>query len=135
MTSWTNLARGRKLVVLWAGAFTALVAAIFSLTQVLTATEAFHPATRGYVRDEIAKTISPITAGQVDNQIETVEVRRSQVEKEQFELDLLLRNVTTPVPDNVRPLLEVRKRVLDDDRKNLDYRLDQLQRTRSGRRP
>ena len=39
------------------------------------------------------------------------------------------------VPDQVRAMLELRKQALNDDRKNLDYRLDLLQRERSGRRP
>lgn len=136
MTGWSNLDRGRKVVILWCGFFSALVAAFFSLGQALKATEPYHPATHGYVRDEITKTTDTLVKSQVEGQIETVEVRRAMVDKEQFELDIMLRNASSPpMPDLVRATLELRKRALDDDRKNLDYRLDTLQRARSGRRP
>lgn len=135
MTGWSNLDRGRKLIVLWGGAFTALVASIFSFTQILTATESYHPALRGFVRDEISKTVSPLVAGQVENQIETVQVRLQMLDKETFELDMMLGAQAAPIPDLVRTTLQLRHRALDDDRKNLEFRLDQLQRARSGRRP
>lgn len=71
----------------------------------------------------------------IAGQIETVEVRRSLVDKEIFELDLVLGRSGSPMDDQVRGTLALRKRALEDDRRNLDYRLDQLQRADSGRRP
>lgn len=136
MTGWSNLDRGRKVVILWCGFFSALAAAFFSLGQILSASEPWHPSTHSFVREEITKSVSPLSASLMDNQIETVEGRRQMVDKEQFELDMMLRNASSPpMPDLVRATLELRKRALDDDRKNLDYRLDTLQRARSGRRP
>jgi hypothetical protein len=131
MNWWNSLPRSTKL---WCGAFTALVAAFFSLGQALTASEPWHPATHGFVRDAITRSYDVLAMGQVESQIETVEVRRSLVDKEDFELEMTLRN-STALPDQVRQTLELRKRALADDRRNLDYRLDQLQRARSGRRP
>lgn len=139
-TWWASLSRRARLVTLWTGAFTGVMSAAFALAHGITATEAYHPATRGYVREEIGKAAILTTRenetlrhSQIDAQIETVEVRRSLVDKEIFELEMTLRNVA--MADQVRATLELRKRALDEDRKTLDFRLDQLQRTRSGRRP
>lgn len=131
---WNNLSLRAKRLSLWCGSFTAMVAAMFSLAQALTATEPVYPALRGWVREEIDRRHQVMARTQIDGQLETIEVRASLVDKELFELDMALRNQPGMI-DSVRGTLEARKRALTEDKQNLDYRRDQLQRTRSGRRP
>jgi len=83
--------------------------------------------------DEAQKLTRSIASRQVETQASTVEIQRSLLEKEMFELEIALK--TKEVPDQVRSMLELRRRALDDDRKLLDYKADQLLRSNSGRRP
>jgi hypothetical protein len=139
--SWNNLSLRAKRITLWGGAFSALVTAIFSFTQAITATETYHPALKGWVKDEIARTfeiqvrsVDTLTKQLSEGQLETVEVRRSMVEKELFELDLTMQSQAN-LSDSIKGQLNTRRAALTDDKKLLDYRYDTLQRARSGRRP
>lgn len=141
MAWWDNLTKRAKLIYLWGGAFTAFVTAIFSLTQVITATESWHPAFKGWVRNEIARgleaqsaIVESVSRRQADGQLETVEVRRGMLEKELFELDLTMQSQPN-LPDAIKGQLNTRKTMLLDDKKNLDFRYEQLQRARTGQRP
>lgn len=141
MMTWSDLSLRAKRVTLWGGAFSALVAAIFSFTQIITATEAYHPAVKGWVREEIAKSVDTqsrrveaMEKGQAEGQLETVEFRRAAIEKELFELDLTMQSQPN-LSDSIKGQLNARRLTLTDDKKLLDFRHETLQRARSGRRP
>lgn len=94
-------------------------------------------ATHEHVAETVGKVqtqVRSIDIKAAEGRIETLEVRRTLVDKEIFEIELLLRRQPEMDP-GVRSTLELRRRALDDDRKTLDHRFEQMQRFVTGRRP
>lgn len=123
-----------------AGVVTAVSGAIVGTAQAWPYIEPFIVAHRGYVTHRVDskaetfdRSLRRAERRNVENQIELVEIRRSLLEKDHFDLEVSLKNPN--LPDQIRGTLELRKRALDEDRKNLDFKLEQLQRTQTGRRP
>ena len=143
-SAWLRMSRLMKGLTLMCATATAVYAAIIGFGPAWLALGLPALATQHHVATEvgkvdkrieqIAETTIKADARMIEGQIETVEVRRTLVDKEIFELDMMIRN-TPSLAEPVRSTLELRKRALDQDQRNLDHRLDALQRARASRRP
>jgi len=139
---WAQSPRHLRGITILFGTAAAVFGAITAGSSAWPVIEPALPAHRGHVTsivndkaEELQRALRRAETKAVEGRLETIEVRRTMVDKELFEIDIMLRRSTPPLEDQFRGSLELRKRALDDDRKNLDYRLDQLQRSSTSRRP
>jgi pyocin large subunit-like protein len=127
---------GKRIAVL-ATSFTATLGAVVAMANALNVAEPYWIATRGFVKDQIQRTgdqMASVHGRQIDTQIRIDRNERARVLDKIADRELLLQQ-NPDMPAQARAAIDEQIRNWRDDIRELDYSLDQLHRSRAGRRP